>query len=226
MAWTWYHPECILIPLNLLYNTDSSLRKLIYTENEKDIIFPTGSLLEDNWKIIRDEGYNIYNSLTDKSLNYLDNYHMNLGRENKKQWTTIPLRVFGKDFKMYMNMCPFTCKILQDHPEIKSCIFSIMEPGKIIQPHVGPYDGLLRYQLALDIPVPIDNQECYLYVGDEKYSWTEGEGILFDEANVHGAVNTTDKQRIVLLIDIERPYNFPLYQWLNKIFIWSMGRIS
>jgi beta-hydroxylase len=194
IAWTWYHPECILIPLNLLYNTDSSLRKLIYTSNDKNIIFPTGKLLEDNWKTIRDEGYNIYNSLTDRSMNYLDNYHMNIGNENKKRWTTIPLRVFGKDSKTYMDMCPFTSKILQDHDEIKSCIYSIMEPGKIIQPHVGPYDGLLRYQLALDIPIPNNEQKCYLYVGDEQYSWIEGEGILFDEANLHGAVNTTDNK--------------------------------
>ena len=98
-----------------------------------------------------------------------------------------------------------------------------MSPGKIIQPHVGPYDGLLRYQLALDIPKTNNPDECYLHVDGEKYYWTEGEGILFDEANLHGAVNKTPYKRMVLLIDIERPYNFVFYQLLNKLIINCFG---
>jgi aspartyl/asparaginyl beta-hydroxylase (cupin superfamily) len=222
--WVWYHPESILIPLNLLYNTDSSPRTTFYTDAERNIIFPVGKQLEAIWEDIRNEGYFIYDSLPDKNLNYLDNYHINIGHEDKKQWTTIPLRLFGQDSPLYMNQCLVTSKILRDHPEIKSCLFSVMAPGKIIHPHVGPYDGLLRYQLALDIPTPTDvTQECYLHVNNIKYNWTEGEGVLFDEANLHGAVNTTDKKRMVLLIDLERPYASTVYRSLNKFIISLMG---
>ncbi|CAH6420822.1 Aspartyl/asparaginyl beta-hydroxylase [uncultured virus] len=315
VIWVWYNPESILIPLNLLYLIDSSPRTTFYTEEEKNSIFPTGKILEANWKEIRGDGYELYESLPNKNINYLDNYNINLGAETKRQWTTIPLRLFGHDFSKYMDKCPFISNIIRSHPEIKSCLFSIMEPGKIIQPHVGPYDGLLRYQLALDIPIlksqscnptlsdskeyqscnptlsnskeyqvcnptlsdskeyqaynptlsdskeyqssnrapretsflPVEGtsfslqpdsnrdlqsqtctqdsieEECYLHVGGERYYWTEGKGVLFDEANLHGAINTTNKRRMVLLIDIERPYNFWPYRILNTGIIYGMG---
>lgn len=224
--WIWYYPELLLAPLNILYNLDPSPRTNFYTREETEHIFPVSIELESIWKDIRREGYNLYESLPNKDINYLDNYHMNIGNETKRQWTTIPLRLFGRDSVHYMNECPIMSKLLIDHPEIKSCLFSIMEPGKIIEPHIGPYDGLLRYQLALDIPLKeISSQECYLHVGGEQHEWIEGKGIMFDESNLHGAINTTSAKRMVLLIDLERPYSLLLYRILNKIIIWGMGSL-
>lgn len=260
--WIWYHPESVLIPLNIyLSKTDFVPRTNFYSDEDRDKLFPVGRELEQLWKEIRDEGYSLYESLPDKNINYLNNYNINLGFENKQFWTTIPLRLFGNDAPENMDKCPITSKILQNHPEIKSCLFSVMDPGKIINPHVGPYDGLLRYQLALDIPrtpegVPytsfeevrlqaersptlnesnlttgsgtlndIHPGECYLHVGGEKYYWTEGKGLMFDEANIHGAVNTTKNKRMVLLIDLERPYYFLHNRLLNKGILWGLGSL-
>jgi aspartyl/asparaginyl beta-hydroxylase (cupin superfamily) len=232
-VWTWYHPESFLIPINLLYNFDPSHRCNFYTDTEKDIIFPVGIELESNWQDIRQEGHELYESLPNKDINYLNNYHMNMGEETKCHWTTIPLRLFGRDSIIHMGKCPLLEKILREHPEIKSCLFSIMDSGKIIKPHVGPYDGLLRYQLALDIPKitmssnsSITKSECYLHVGGEKYEWIEGKGILFDEANLHGAINTTSQKRIVLLIDLERPYSLLLFRIINKGILWVLNKIN
>ena len=136
VIWTWYHPESLLIPLNLLYLTDPSPRTNFYTDSERNHIFPAGSELEDIWEDIRSEGYSLYESLPDKNINYLDQYNMNLGAETKRNWTTIPLRLFGRDSPDYMSRCPKLTSFLQSHPEIKCCLFSVMEPGKIIQPHV------------------------------------------------------------------------------------------
>lgn len=239
--WIWYHPETLLTPLNFLYKSDSSYRTNFYTDEQRDIIFPVGLELEAVWQDIKREGYELYETLPNKQVNYLDNYHMNIGDETKTNWTTIPLRLFGTDSYNYINRCPILNNILKSHPEIKSCLFSIMEPGKIIKPHVGPYDGLIRYQLALDIPlISYDSissigspnvmdsllvEECYLHVGGERYEWIEGKGVLFDESNLHGAVNTTKEKRMVLLIDIERPYSLLLYRIINKAIIWGMGSL-
>ena len=204
----------------LLYVTDPSPRTNFYSDDERNNIFPAGKDLEATWKDIRLEGYTLYESLPDKNINYLDSYNVDLGNETKRNWTTIPLRLFGCDSPEYMAKCPILSAMLLLHPEIKSCLFSIMDPGKIIQPHVGPYDGLIRYQLALDIP---KDGECYLHVGEEKYYWVDGQGVLFDEANLHGAVNTTQNKRMVLLVDIERPYSLLSYRLLNTIIITCMG---
>lgn len=225
IIWTWYHPECLFLPLNLLFLTDFSVRTNFYTDREKYDIFPMGTELEAIWEDIRSEGYILYDSLPDKNINYLDQYNINLGNETKRNWTTIPLRLFGCDSYEYMSRCPKLSSILELYPEIKSCLFSIMHPGKIIEPHVGPYDGLLRYQLALDIPEVTGDTECYLHVSGEKYYWTEGQGVLFDESNLHGAVNTTHHKRMVLLIDIERPYSSLPYRLLNKLIITCMGSL-
>ena len=134
IIWTWYHPESFLIPLNLLYLNDSSQRTKIYTSIEKKNIFPASVELESFWLDIKLEGYNLYESLTNKTINYLNQYNINIGSESKSNWTTIPLRLFGCDSQEYTATCPKLSSFLQLHPEIKSCIFSIMSPGKIIHP--------------------------------------------------------------------------------------------
>lgn len=221
----WYYPEWLLVPLNTMFSLDTSPRCNIYSEADMRTIFPASLELEREWQSIRDEGYDLYYAADREHTNYLDNYHMDLGSEDKKNWSTICLRVFGKDVPENMNACSTLGAMLRAHPEIKSCIFSIMEPGKIIQPHRGPYDGLLRYQLALDIPNGTD-ENCFVYVNEDRHYWRNGQGVLFDESNIHGAHNTTDKLRMVLLIDVYRPYNFTPFAWLNYIMVSSFGYVS
>jgi len=221
----WYRPELLLYPLNYTLRLDSSVRRNFYSPAELDNIFPAHQELETAWEIIRDEGYALYDALPNKDINYLEYYHMDLGKENKQHWTTIPLRLFGHDATYDITKCPYLYCLLRQHPEIKSCLFSIMQAGKIIEPHYGPYDGLIRYQLALDIPTCEKEEECYLHVASERYQWKNGESVLFDESNLHGAVNTTSKRRMVLLIDVKRPYDFVLWRWLNSIVVMGMGAL-
>lgn len=217
----WYWSSIPLSIVNSLYRMDSSARTNFYTQAQCSEIFPVSRELEAVWQPIKQEGAALYAALSTPGLNYLTNYNVDIGGEDMKNWTTIPLRLFGRDAPQYMEMCPITSAILSGHPEIRSCLFSIMEPGKEILPHHGPYDGLLRYQLALDIP----SGECYLHVGGEKYYWTPGESVMFDEANLHGAVNFTQHSRMVLLIDLERPYDWIPFRWLNRSIIWGMGAL-
>lgn len=223
VVYIWYHPNYFLSPLNFIYRLDTSSRTNFYQDYEKDNIFPVGLELESQWEKIKEEGYQLYQSIPNKEINYLDNYHIDLKEENKLNWTTIPLRLFGQDTTKYFDYCPTLSNILKEHPEIISCLYSIMEPGKIITPHHGPYDGLIRYQLALDIPNIKEGEECYLHVDGEKYQWSVGKGVLFDESNIHGAVNTTSEKRMVLLIDIERPYSSLIFRILNRLIISIMG---
>jgi beta-hydroxylase len=221
VIWAWHYPETALSPINYLERLDSSRRTNFYNSDDRDHIFPAGLELEAIWTDIRREGVSVYSTLNKQ--NYLDNYHLTLEPGMTQDWTTIPLRLFGRDVPAHLDKCPITAALLQNHSEIKSCLFSIMEPGKIITPHTGPYDGLLRYQLALEIPHLDDDEECYLHVGGERYEWIEGQGVLFDESQIHGAVNTTPHRRMVLLIDIERPYEYTALKLLNKGIISIMG---
>lgn len=216
-----YYPQQLLRPVNYLL-TKNLTNSAIFSQADLLEIFPAHLELQQKWTTIRDEGQKLAQQVQ-ANTNYLNHYHLNLGQENKQNWTTIPLRLFQQDCSVHLQQCPVLAEILAQHLEIKSCLFSIMQPGKVIQPHHGPYAGLLRYQLALDIPATTEVNNCFLYVDDQMHHWSNGQGVLFDERHLHGAVNLTEHRRMVLLIDVERPYDSKFLTWLNRLIIKSMG---
>ena len=86
-------------------------------------------------------------------------------------------------------------------------MFSILSPGKHIEPHRGPYRGVLRYHLGLRIPEPAS--AAGISVGGEVRHWEEGRSLLFDDGYEHFAWNDTDGVRVVLFMDVERPLRRP-----------------
>ena len=100
-------------------------------------------------------------------------------------------------------------------------MFSILEPGKHIPRHIGFFKGVLRYHLALEVP---DEGECYILVGGEKYSWKEGEDVLFDDTYLHEVWNKSSKQRVVLFCDVLRDEDLP--NWIRPVNQWMFNLIS
>ena len=94
-----------------------------------------------------------------------------------------------------------------------------MEPGKYLDPHHGPFKGIIRYHLGLLIPPP-ESGECYISVDSLKYSWKEGEVILFDETYLHFVHNDTKYHRIILFLDVKRPFNTFLMNSINDFILW------
>lgn len=209
------NPTLALIPYNLLIDTIHP-RKVFYTEDEKNILFPSLKLLEKFWKNIKKEAINVMNiseNIGKKFINESDEFW--------EGWTTFPLRLFGKDYIENQNKCPVTKELLKD-PEIISAFFSIMKPGKTLPSHYGPFKGILRYHLGLLVP-PKEAGNCFISVDDQIYEWKEGEGILFDETHKHFVKNETIYPRIVLFIDVKRPMYSNIMRYINNMIIWLMG---
>ena len=55
----------------------------------------------------------------------------------------------------------------------------------------------------------IPEGDCHIIVGGEKYSWTEGEHVLFDDTYRHEVWNKTDQRRVVFFLDIVREKGLP-----------------
>ena len=55
-------------------------------------------------------------------------------------------------------------------------------------------------QSALDVP-----PECGLTVGGVPGTWTPGRCVVFDDAFVHDAWNDSDRERVVLIVDLWHP---------------------
>lgn len=61
----------------------------------------------------------------------------------------------------------------------------------------------MRYHLGITIPEE-NGKKPYIVCGGEKYEWIEGKGVIFDDMFIHYVNNPTNKQRIVLYLDIKR----------------------
>jgi ornithine lipid ester-linked acyl 2-hydroxylase len=133
-----------------------------------------------------------------------------------EDWKTFVLKVYSNKIAKNAAHCPVTSSLIDKYSFIHTAWFSVLEPGKSLPFHRGPYNGVLRYHLGLIIPE--DASKCYIQVGNDIRHWKEGESLLFDDSHMHAAFNHSDDLRVVLFIDIERPLPFPL-NLLNKSMI-------
>ena len=101
----------------MIFYLDPSTLVNIYSSTQCNSIFPAGLKLEAVWQEIRQEGWNLYSQ--DVGNNYLQHYDLNLGSEKLDNWTTLPLRLFGRDNRRYLSRCPILAEILSAHGEIR-----------------------------------------------------------------------------------------------------------
>ncbi|BCQ28463.1 hypothetical protein NK8_66520 (plasmid) [Caballeronia sp. NK8] len=61
----------------------------------------------------------------------------------------------------------------------------------------------------------LTDENCAIIVDGERYSWRDGEEVVFDETYLPWAENKTGKNRIILFFDIERPMKYRWAQAFN-----------
>ena len=118
-----------------------------------------------------------------------------------KKWTVFMLYVFGYKPERNRSLCPETCRILDRVPNMIQAFFSILEPGKSVPLHEGPYLGYLRYHLGLSVP---KENPPKLIVNSKEYVWKPGEAVMFDDSWPHQVINHSNEIRAVLIVDVLR----------------------
>jgi ornithine lipid ester-linked acyl 2-hydroxylase len=184
--------------------------------------FPWAETLERDWLEIRkelDEMIAHYDALPNIQDIAPDQY----GLTQDDRWKTFFFFAFGDRFKGNCRRCPKTAALLEGIPGVTTAFFSILGPDKHLRPHRGYYRGVVRYHLALKVPV--NNSACGIRVGGKLVHWSEGAGFFFDDTYRHEAWNRTPEVRVVLLLDVMRPLPFP-YSLINKVIIYGMARIT
>lgn len=188
-----------------------------YSEEKIRDIFPLSAKLEDAWEDIRKEAIHV-------------KYSENIGKKYItavsgmwKGWDTSNIRLFGNDNKKNMDKCPILKSIIKNDSSVETAFFSLLEPGKRIPKHSGPYAGILRYHLGLKIPKEGD---VFINLNNKKYSWVEGEGVLFDETYPHYVHNDSEEDRIILFIDIKRKFVSPTLNKVNNIILKAVSLYS
>jgi aspartyl/asparaginyl beta-hydroxylase (cupin superfamily) len=169
--------------------------------------FPESELFENNWQLIREELMKYHMKQHIPKFHELDSCQKTISFDNGPAWRTILLKAHGAWFDQNCTAFPLTNNLLRQCKNVSTAMFSILEPGVQIPPHTGKFKGVLRYHLALQVP---SKGHCFLRVGGEVYHWTEGEGVLFDDAYLHEVKNLSDEYRIVLFLDVKRKLPFLL----------------
>ena len=160
-------------------------------------MFPWLYQLEANWEAIRDELI-----LLVKNGAGMCNVHTTGGSElnTESKWKLAMILGYGKPIDEVKSFFPVTLSILTKLPEVQNAAFSLLKAGGSIPPHCGSTASILRYHLALI--VPDKGKRSWLTVSGADVPWKEGKGILFDDTFEHSACNGSEKDRVVLIVDI------------------------
>lgn len=187
------------------------LSKVPVTHYVDPALFPELKVLEDNWEVIRDEALALYekghiavkDDLPGSSF-YKDN-----------RWTSFYLKNFNNEIPSAYELAPKTMALIDQVPSLSMAVFACLNPGKKINDHHDPFAFTLRYSLGLITP---NSDKSGIIVNGDDYKWADGDSILFDETYFHCAYNDSDKPRIILMTDIDRPLRLKFVQKIYFLF--------
>ncbi len=178
--------------------------------------------LRANWEIVRDEALEILKFREEipgfQELSP-DQYRIAKG----KNWRTFVVYGFGERLEKNSQLTPKTADMLGKIPNIQTAMFSILAPGYHIPAHTGVTKGILRVHLGLIIPK--EHEKCRIRVGDTITAWKPGEMFIIDDTYDHEVWNDTDEERVVLLVDFDRPMKWS-GRILNKMLMSAMKKTA
>lgn len=164
--------------------------------------FPFLKEFEDRWEEIRDEVHGVL-KFREHIPGFQDVSPDQYRIATKNNWKTLFLYGFGRKLETNCKQAPTTAEIIGRSAKIHTAFFSILTPGYHIPAHTGVTKGILRAHLGLVIPKQREN--CRIRVGDQFKNWEEGKVFVIDDTYDHEVWNDTDEERVVLLLDFNRP---------------------
>jgi len=172
-----------------------------------DEVYPSLRKIDKAYPVIREEMEQLL-----AGKNQIPRYHeldagqTGISADTEHDWKVFMLYAMGEKPQANRARCPQTSAVLDEIPDLFQAFFSILDPGKHVPAHCGPYRGYLRYHLGLKVPAT--NQPT-IRVKDTVYAWEEGKSVLFDDSWDHEVHNQSDGIRVVLIIDVLRPMPQP-----------------
>lgn len=197
-----------MAPLNVLLYACSRVPTSRYIALDQ---FPELTALRDAWPEILEEAIALRDAQRIRASDQLNDVGFN--SFFRRGWKRFYLKWYDEAHPSAQLLCPRTTELLRGIPTVKAAMFAELPPGSELRKHRDPYAGSLRYHLGLLTP---GDDRCYIEVDGERYSWRDGEGVMFDETFIHRAENGTDRDRIILFCDVERPMRFGWATALNR----------
>ncbi len=198
----------LLAPYNvLMYLFSAAPNRPVLNASE----FPELKKLRDNWQTIRDEALTLYDEgrIRTAARNNDWGFHSFF----RSGWSRFYLKWYEDFLPSARELCPKTVELLAAIPTVHGAMFAMLPAGAKLGSHRDPFAGSLRYHLGLVTP---NSDQCRIFVDGQVCTWRDGEDFLFDETFIHRAENLTDKNRIILFCDVERPMKNSLMTQVNR----------
>ena len=140
-------------------------------------------------------------------------YNINNKANLDDSWKIIPLYGFGIWCNQYVDRLPSIFTFLKGLKGLKLAIISKLKPFTKLEPHQGwgfHSNNVLRCHYGLILSDNLSDSwigvmDSYDSTNYLKVSHKLNDWIIFDDSKTHFAVNNTDQERIVLIIDMQRP---------------------
>ena len=207
-----------LAPVNVLLYAGSAVPAQPYLDLAQ---FPELQTLREHVDTIREEALRLQQADVMRRPDKNDDAGFNSFA--KSGWRRFYLKWYDSSHPSAQRECPKTVSLLAQIPSIKAAMFAELPPGAKLNPHRDPYAGSLRYHLGLVTP---NDDACYIEVDGQRYSWRDGEAVMFDETFVHEAANGTEVSRLILFCDVERPMRGPILRAFNRWFAKSVVSLA
>lgn len=183
--------------------------------------FRAGELFEQNWKELAEEARRIF-EVPNKvpTFGEIMPEQEPLASADGKAWRLFVAKAYGYKVPLAPSLAPVLCNLTAQCPDVLSAAYSWVPAGKVIPPHRGPFRGILRYTLGLQVPEARgEGERVSLVIDGKEHRLREGQAILWDDTYVHSSLNTTQRPRMVLLLDIRRKPLPALLDWLSFFVI-------
>lgn len=195
----------LFIILYCIINIDNKMDKTFYTVKET---YPELSKLSEqkNFALIIQDLNNIIDIASWQEWPEYDLWHDDIKQTNK--WLVFPIKAFNKWSDKNVKLCPNIYNLLKDNDKIINIGFSRLSSGTVLNKHRG-WANLSNYTLRCHLGLVIPGL-AHIYCENDKQIQKEKKWIIFDDAKEHYADNLGPTDRIVLILDIERPKNVHL----------------
>lgn len=213
LGWLDYHPYKRALNRYLAGPSGGDRRPVFWNIDD---VCPQLHELEKAYPRIRAEAEALLASRTDMpAYHEINRPATEIASTTEGRWNVFMLELLGHRLEGNLARCPETAKALERVPGRLQAFFSVLEPGKSVPLHEGPYLGYLRYHLGVCIP---RDYPPLIRVAGQPYVWKAGEGVVFDDSWPHEVENQSKEPRVVLIVDVPRPLP-PLPDLVNRIVL-------
>jgi beta-hydroxylase len=135
-------------------------------------------------------------------------------------WSVFSFFSYGTINYENCSKCPTLSSLLLQIPSIKLAMLSCMDGPTHIKKHCGYFKNILRAHITLYLEHPeTESEKRFIRVGDEEYHWKEGELVVFDDTYPHEVISSVPGKRLILFLDVERPYSSKTLQLVSGLLL-------